>query len=101
MGETFEPNDAAKDAWPTMSKAIDEAAFNMADDFIQMGMGTAESSSLVANLLVRSAWVVAGTGRIATGETPNPEAFIGVARDITDKISWPEKTKDEGVNNNG
>lgn len=89
MGKTFEPTEDAKAAWPTASKEVERAAFDMVDDFISMNMGNREATSLVAHMLVRTAWIIAGTGRISVGETPNPDAFIGVAEQAVVDIKWP------------
>lgn len=89
MAETFKMPSNAKQAFPTMSDAIEEAAFKAAADFRELGLGPREATSAVAHAMVRAAWTVAGCGRITAGGQPDPEAFLAVAKDATNKITWP------------
>lgn len=83
--EEFKATDKAKCLFDPVSKSIEDAAFKLADDFIGAGQSPREACSLVAHLLLRTAWGVAGAGAIADGHEPRPEAFRdAVEKTLTD-----------------
>ena len=87
---TASETDAAKAR--TMSQVFEEQARAMARDMIEVGgLSPSEAGSLVANMLLRAAWIVAAQGRLAEEQEPRPEHFAIVARKWADRVLFQSK----------
>ncbi len=95
ISKTFEATEATKTRMPTLSKIIEEFAFAQANEFIDAGQSVREATSIVANMLVRTAWVVAGCGVISEGGEPDREKFRSTVEAQMDAISF--KSPEDGA----
>lgn len=94
MAEKIESPEAVKAAWPSISKGVDDAAFALAVEFQELGLGPREAGSAVANVLLRAAWKVAGCAALAAGDAPRPELFAEAAADTTRLITFKDAPGD-------
>lgn len=93
---TFKPNDAAKIRIPTLSEAFAIFCISQAEEFMDLGHSNSEACSIVANMMVREAWVIAATGVISDGKKPNPDNFRAAVNDMIDSVKFSadiEETK--------
>jgi hypothetical protein len=88
MAERLSISDGLADALRSPGGALVGAAAGLAEDLRHAGLGPAEAASVVANMLLRAAWIVAASGRIAAGESPRPEAFAAAAADWAARIRF-------------
>lgn len=72
---TIKVADGTKKAFPTIRETVERSSFALADELICYGQTPSEAGSIVANVLLQAAWLVAATARIADGETPNSDNF--------------------------
>lgn len=93
MTQSFDVTDQAKARLDPLSKVILDFAFAQADDFINLGQSPREATSIVADLMLRAAWIVAGSGAEADGVTPDPDKFRACVEAALASVSWD---RDEG-----
>ncbi|WP_029061743.1 hypothetical protein [Labrenzia sp. DG1229] len=70
----------AKPMFPRVQAEFCRDAFDQVAEFGAAGHGPGEAGSVVAHCLLRTAWLVAGTGALLDGRQPNPERFIKAAQ---------------------
>lgn len=84
----FDATEKSKALMPTLAKSFQEVAFAQADEFISAGQSAKEAASIVANILVEAAWIVAGCGVVADGGTPNKDNFRAAVEATLDRITF-------------
>lgn len=88
------------DALRSVPGGLDSAVLNWADDstdfLMRCGLTVDVAGSVVANALLRAAWIIAGSSKIEAGNgDPDIERFLGAARSSADSVTWktPEARK--------
>jgi len=91
---TFDATEATRHRLPTVANIIEDFAFAQANEFISAGQSEREATSIVANMLIRSAWSVAAIGVLSVGEQPDKDKFRATVEAQLAAISFTPKTKE-------
>jgi hypothetical protein len=86
----FNATERSKPLMPTLAKSFQDVAFAQADEFINAGQSVKEAASIVANILVETAWVVAGCGVVADGGVPNKDNFRAAVEATLERITFKD-----------
>lgn len=87
--ETYEMTEDQMALRAALVPAVDMTVAALAVQFEATGAPPMTAASIAASLMVDSAWKFAATVRIATtGTDPNPENFIGLAQDATQRFHF-------------
>lgn len=81
-GKSFEPSNTSRALMLKLGDTIKDLAFAQAEEFIGAGQSTREAGSIVAVLLVEAAWMVAASGALADGQTPDADRFRGMVEEV-------------------
>lgn len=92
----FDATEKSRALMPTLAQSFQEVAFNQANEFITAGQSAKEAASIVANILVETAWMVAGCGVLSDGGTPNPDNFRAAVEATLQRITFKETGGDHG-----
>lgn len=84
----FNATEATRRLMPTLGKSFQDAAFAQANEFVDAGQSPKEAGSIVANLMIEAAWIVAGCGVVADGGTPNKDNFRAAVEAALDRINF-------------
>lgn len=84
----FKATDEAAKRLEPVGQTILEFAFQQAEEFIDLGQSPREAASIVANMMLRAAWVVAGSGAVAENLTPDPEKFRACVEKVLETVAW-------------
>jgi len=95
--DTFEATEKARVRIPTMAKIIDDFAFDQAGEFIAAGQSTREATSIVANMLIRSAWTVASVAVLEAGGVPDKDKFRAAVEAQLNSITFTTIEKEGGA----
>lgn len=95
--ETFEATEKARVRIPTMAKIIDDFAFDQAGEFIAAGQSTREATSIVANMLIRSAWTIASVAVLEAGGQPDKDKFRAAVEAQLNSITFKIVEKEGGA----
>lgn len=68
----FEIRKEARPLIPTWQASISAAGIEMALALMEAGQTPSEACSVIAHMLIRSAWSIAGSGAIEEGKRPRP-----------------------------
>lgn len=68
--------DDARPLIPTWDDALATACIQMASSIVQSGHTKHEATSIVANMMIKTAWALAGMGAVEDGKRPRPQAFL-------------------------
>ena len=87
------PGDATAVVTRQTAQTISDQLFEIADEFtsdlIRSGADPQVAGSVVANMMLRAAWAVAGGGKIMAGKgEPDPEIFAAAALDATSSVTF-------------
>lgn len=91
----FDATEATRKRLPTVASIIDDFAFAQANEFISAGQSEREATSIVANMLIRSAWSVAAIGVLSVGGEPDKEKFRATVEAQLEAITFKPKANDE------
>lgn len=80
----------SKELAPTLQQAFTDLAFKQADEFIGAGQSAREAGSIVAHMLIQSAWIVAACGVKADGGTPDKDRFRAACEAALEHIQFKE-----------
>lgn len=75
---------------PKLGDAFIKAGIDQAEEFISTGQSCHEATSIVANLLVRAAWIVAATGADADGHAPDKDRFRAVVENTLSGVKFED-----------
>lgn len=95
--ETFDATEKARIRIPTMAKIIDDFAFDQAGEFIAAGQSTREATSIVANMLIRSAWTIASIAVLDAGGVPDKDKFRAAVESQLESITFKTIKKEGGA----
>lgn len=90
----FTSTEASRKLMPTLAESFQTLAFAQADEFINAGQSATEATSIVANIMIDTAWIVAGCGVLADGGTPNKDNFRAAVEAVLDRISFNDPSDD-------
>lgn len=85
--ETFDLPQPADDAIMPMRDEVFRAASNWTDLMQALGATERQASSVVANLMLESAFAVACIGAALEGKEPSPERFLAAAEAAIKRVS--------------
>lgn len=81
------PNIDAK----SISETFRELADAYASEMIHAGADPHVAGSVVANLMMREAWIVAGSGKLMAGKgAPDIEVFLDAARNMAGMVAFKD-----------
>lgn len=80
--------DAAKSLIPTLGQSFQDTAFAQANEFVDAGQSPKEAGSIVANIMIEAAWIVAGCGVVADGGRPNKDNFREAVEAALERITF-------------
>lgn len=86
----FSATDTSRKLMPTLAESFEALAFAQADEFINAGQSPKEAGSIVANMLIETAWIVAGCGVVADGGNPNKDNFRAAVEAVLDRVSFKD-----------
>lgn len=73
----------------SISETFREIADAYATEMINAGADPHVAGSVVANLMMREAWAIAGSGKIMAGKgAPNIEVFLDAAREMAGMVTF-------------
>lgn len=90
MSVEFKGTEQTKRLMPTIGEALEATAFAQADEFMTAGQSAREATSIVANLMIRTAWLVAATGAISEGAEPDKDKFRSNVEVMLDTIRFKD-----------
>jgi hypothetical protein len=93
---TFDATAATRNHLPTMAKIIDDFAFDQANEFMEAGQSAREATSIVANMMIRSAWTVASIAVLSEGGEPDKDKFREAVESQLSAITFTLKAAAEG-----
>ncbi len=73
-----------------IGKYIINFAFAHAEEFIDEGHSAHQATSIMAGILLRAAWIVAGSGALADGAIPNKERFRRRVEEILEHVAFKD-----------
>lgn len=88
MSVKFEGTEQTKRLIPTIRETLDEIAFAQANEFIAAGQSPREATSIIANLMIATAWAVAASGAISEGVVPDKDKFRANVEAMLDAIKF-------------
>lgn len=74
--DRIDVRDDARPLIPTWDDALATACIQMASSIVQSGHTKHEATSIVANMMIKTAWALAGMGAVEDGKRPRPQAFL-------------------------
>lgn len=93
----FTKTDAARKLFPTILDNWEASAFAQANEFALLGQKPSEAGSIVANMLIQIAWVVAGCGVATEGREPNKDKFRAAVEDALERIKFQPPSSEESA----
>lgn len=75
---------------PSVGAILEDAAIAQAEEFIAAGQTPRQATSIVANLMIRAAWIVAATGAFAEDDNPDPNRFRASVEEILAAVKFRE-----------
>lgn len=78
----------ARALMPTLKTSFQDAAFAQANELVDAGQSPKEAGSIVANIMIEAAWLVAGCGVVADGGTPNKDNFRAAVEVALERITF-------------
>lgn len=93
----FEATENSLALMPTLAQSFQDVAFAQADEFINSGQTVQEATSIVASILVETAWIVAGCGVVSGGGTPDKDKFRAVVEAAFEHIKFKEHDATEQI----
>lgn len=88
---SFESTEASKLLMPTTQQVLEDFAFRQADEYLAAGQTVREATSIVANFLLQTAWIVAASGALSGGAEPDKDKFRGCVENHLDTIQFKER----------
>lgn len=77
----------------TVSETFRELADAYATEMIQAGADPQMAGSVVANIMMREAWIIAGSAKIMAGKgEPDFNVFIEAAREMSKTVTFIDPT---------
>lgn len=97
MTPSQKPQDGGA-AYRTIAETFREIADAYATEMIHAGSDPQMAGSVVANIMMREAWIIAGTAKIMAGKgKPDFDVFIEAARDMSKTVTFIDPAIDEGA----
>lgn len=90
--DDFEAKGGTIEAVHTLGEHLTDFAFKQANEFIDHGQTAHEATSIVANILLRVAWIVAGCGASADGNVPNRARFRERVEHVLKTVEFDDTT---------
>ena len=90
MSVEFKGTEETKRLMPTIGTALEDMAFAQANDFIAAGQSAREAASIIANLMIRTAWLVAATGALTEGVEPDKDKFRSNVEAMLESIQFKD-----------
>lgn len=92
MTVKFEGTEETMRLMPTLRESLETLAFAQANEFLTAGQSAREATSIVANLMIHTAWVVAASGAVCEGVDPDKDKFRACVENVLDIIQYKAKT---------
>ena len=86
--DSFEPTPASRAKIPSISDGIAAYAEQFCDELMSAGLPPDQAASVVANVLLREAWVIAAVGRLSVGGVPDPDRFRARCEDAIANVKF-------------
>ena len=86
--DTFELTPDARSQIPSISDAIAAYAERFSDELMAVGLPIEQATSVVANVLVREAWVIAAVGRLSASGVPDPDRFRALCEQAIAEVQF-------------
>lgn len=90
MMSEFKPKESSRTAITTIMTTIRNFARDQTEELMLAGEDADKATSIVANMMVREAWIIASIGVIAMGRKPNPDNFRAAVEDMLGTVSFKE-----------
>lgn len=85
MSDThFELSEEAREIYSSLAQEIDRISTDYVRRLLDTGMGCREAGSTVSHVLTVEAWRSAAAGALSVLVLPDPERFVGAAREIAE-----------------
>ncbi|MGN6770657.1 MAG: hypothetical protein ACTHJQ_12555 [Rhizobiaceae bacterium] len=87
----FKATEKTESLMPTIRKTMEAWAFDQANEFITAGQTAREATSIVANIMIQIAWVVAASGAVSEDVTPDKDKFRSSVENTLDSIQFKDR----------
>lgn len=93
---TFEATPATLERIPPMVEVVRGMATDMADQLIDAGLPVNQAGSVVANILLQEAWIVAAVSKMAVGGVPDPAVFTSSVEEMLALVRFDRDERERG-----
>lgn len=89
-------SDEKRHRFATISEQLEQAALEMTNDMIALGLTPGHAAGAIATALMGAAWKVAASAALMEGRKPQPRRFTALAKETTARFVVVDQAAEDG-----